>query len=124
MPQNKRQIKLIIILLLTIILISQFFLISLAKTEVYSSFFYNSISSALQKPKDKTININSASPEELTSILQISEPLAQKIIALREELGGFKSPQDLTQLPEITNLEWEEWKEQGIIITINWLTKT
>jgi phosphatidylserine/phosphatidylglycerophosphate/cardiolipin synthase-like enzyme len=66
----------------------------------------------------KTININSASPEELTSTLQISEPLAQKIIALREELGGFKNPQDLTQLPEITTLEWEEWEEQGIIISI------
>jgi len=119
MPQNKRQIKLTTILLLTTILISQFFLISLAKTEVYFSFFYNSISPALQKPKDKTININSASPEELTSILQISEPLARKIITLREELGGFKEPQALTQLPEITNLEWEEWKEQGIIITVD-----
>jgi phosphatidylserine/phosphatidylglycerophosphate/cardiolipin synthase-like enzyme len=67
----------------------------------------------------KRININSASPEELTSILQISESLAQKIIALREELGGFKEPKDLTQLPEITNLEWEEWIEWGIIITVN-----
>jgi len=62
--------------------------------------------------------------------LQISEPLARKIIALpfmsfprtresiilREKLGGFKDPQDLTQLPEITTLEWEEWKEHRIII--------
>ena len=71
------------------------------------------------KPETKIININSASPEELTSILQISEPLAQKIIALREELGGFKDPQALTQLPEITNLEWEEWEEGGIEITVN-----
>ncbi len=69
------------------------------------------------KPEEKIININSASLEELTSILQISEPLAQKIIALREKLGGFKDSQALTQLPEITNLEWEEWKEEGIIIT-------
>jgi len=67
----------------------------------------------------KIININSASLEELASILQISEPLARKIIALREELEGFKVPKDLTQLPEITNLEWEEWKEEGIIITVN-----
>jgi len=95
MPQNKIQIKLTIILLLTIILISQFFLISLAKTEVYFSFFYNSISPALQKTEDKIININSGSREELTSILQISEPLAQKVIVLREELEGFKEPQDL-----------------------------
>jgi len=66
--------------------------------------------------KTKIININSASPEKLTSILQISEPLVRKIIALREELEGFKNPQDLLQLPAITNLEWKEWKEEGIII--------
>ncbi len=119
MPQNKRQIKLTIILLLTIILISQFFLISLSKTEVYFSFFNNSISPALQKPEDKIISINSASQEELINILQISEPLARKITALREEREGFKEPQVLTQLPELTNLEWEEWKEQRIIITTN-----
>ncbi len=67
----------------------------------------------------KVININSVLPEELTNILQISEPLAQKIITLRDELGGFKNPKSLTQLPELTNLEWEEWKEQRIIITTN-----
>lgn len=73
-------------------------------------------SSTPVKPENKVININSASLEELTSTLKISEPLAQKIIALREELEGFKDPQDLTQLSEITNLEWEEWKEEGIVI--------
>ena len=45
-------------------------------------------------------------------------PLAREIIALREELGGFKDPQDLTQLLEITNLEWDEWKEEGIIVNV------
>jgi len=110
MPQNKKQIK------LTTILISQFILISLSKTEVYFSFFYNSISSALQKPEDKTININSASLEELTNILQISEPLTKKIITPREELGGFKDPKDLLQLPDLTNLDWREWEEERIVI--------
>ena len=65
------------------------------------------------------ININSASLEELISILQISESLAQKIIALSDELEGFKEPEDLLQFTEITNLEWEEWKEEGIIITVD-----
>jgi DNA uptake protein ComE-like DNA-binding protein len=50
--------------------------------------------------------------------LQLSESLAQKIIALREELGGYKEPQALTQLPEITTLDWQEWEEQWIIITV------
>ena len=64
----------------------------------------------------KIININSVSQEELINILQISEPLAQKIINLRESQSGeFKDPKDLLQLPALTNLEWEEWKEEGII---------
>ena len=77
------------------------------------------LSTTSPKPEVQTININSASQEEFTSILQISEPLAQKIIALRDELGVFIEPKDLLQLPGITNLEWEEWKEQGIVINVD-----
>ena len=66
----------------------------------------------------KVININSASQEELTVILQISKPLAQKMIVLREELGGFKDPKDLNQLPELTNIEWQEWEEGEIKIIV------
>jgi len=87
-------------------------LCKIAKVDFLSTFLTSS------KPEVQIININFASLEELTSILQISEPFPQKIIALREELGGFKDPQALTQLPEITNLEWEEWKEEGVIITV------
>jgi len=47
------------------------------------------------KPEVKIININTASQDEFIKILQISEPLAQKIIALREELRGFKEFKDL-----------------------------
>ena len=71
------------------------------------------------KPEVKTLNINSASQNELIKILKISKPLAQKIITLRDSLsGGFKEQKDLLQFTEITALEWEEWKEEGIIITV------
>ena len=76
------------------------------------------MSTTFPKPEIQTININTASQDELIKILKISEPLAIKIITLREELGGFKEPQDLTQLLELTNLEWKEWKEEGIKINI------
>src|SRR5665648_444959 len=70
--------------------------------------------------QNKIININSVSLEELTGILQISQPLAQKIITLRDSLsGGFKDPQDLFQLSELNNLDLLEWREEGIIITID-----
>ena len=87
-------------------------LYKIAKVE----FLPTSPTSAQTGPK--VININSASLEELTIIFQITEPLARKIITLRDELEGFKDPQDLTQFPEISNLEWKEWKGQGIIITV------
>src|SRR5665648_26450 len=78
------------------------------------------VSSTTLKPEDKIININTVSLEELTGILQISQPLAQKIITLRDSLsGGFKDPQDLLQLSELTNLDLLEWREEGIIITID-----
>ena len=68
------------------------------------------------KPKVQTININTASQDELIKVLQISELLAQKIITLREsQCGGFKEPKDLLQLPELTNLDWKEWEEEGMI---------
>ncbi len=71
------------------------------------------------KPENKVININTASQDELTKILQISDPLARKIIALRDSLSErFKDPKDLLQLPEITNLDWEEWIQEGIVITV------
>lgn len=70
------------------------------------------------KPEPKSININNASKAELVKVLNISEPLAWKIIALRNELGGFKEPHDLTQLLEITNLEWKEWGGRGILFSV------
>jgi len=74
---------------------------------------------ASPKPEVQKINVNTASQDEFIKILKISQPLAQKIIILREELGGFKDPKDLIKLPKITNLEWEEWKEEGIVIIID-----
>ena len=46
----------------------------------------------------------------------MSFPRTRESIILSDELAGFKNPQDLLQLPEITTLDWEEWKEQGITI--------
>jgi len=37
---------------------------------------------------------------------------------LRYDPEGFKDPKDITKLIEIGTIEWEEWKEQGIIITV------
>jgi len=78
------------------------------------------LSTTSPKPESEIININTASQYELTKILQITEPLAWKIIALIEELGEFEEPKDLLQFTEITALEWQEWEEQGIIINVDY----
>ena len=78
------------------------------------------MSTTSPKPEVQTISVNTASQDEFIKILHISQPLARKIIVLRDSLsGGFKELQDLLQLSELTNLDWREWKEEGIIITVN-----
>jgi len=79
---------------------------------------FSFLSNDLAKQKIQTININTASQTELMKVLKISEPLAWKIIALSDELEGFKEPEDLLQFTEITYLEWEEWEEEGIVINV------
>jgi hypothetical protein len=85
------------------------------------------------KPIPQTININTASKAKLVKVLNISEPLAEKIIAfpfmsfprmresiiLSEELNGFKVPKDLLRIPELTNIDLREWKEEGIVVILN-----
>jgi len=87
------------------------------------------LSTTSPKSEVQIININTASQDELIKILQISGPLPQKIIdlpfmsfprtresiILKEELVGFKEPQYLLQLPEVTNPDWRGWKEEGMI---------
>jgi len=81
-------------------------------------------------PEPRTININTTSQAELIKVLNISEPLAQKIITfpfmsfprtresiiLSEELDGFKEPKDLLKIPELANIDLREWEEEGIKI--------
>jgi len=121
MQNLKRNAKYSILAFLVIVLSITISFSTLAKTEVYFSLYDNSqiLSTTSPKSEAQTININTASPEELISILQISEPLARKIITLREELEGFKEPKDLLQLPELNNLKWKEWAEERIIITVD-----
>jgi len=88
-------------------------LYQIAKVDFLSTFL------TFPRPEVQKININIASQDELIKTLQISKPLAQKIINLREsQCGGFKEPKDLLQLPELTDLEWREWEEEGIVIVV------
>jgi len=121
MQYLKRNTKHGIIAFLVIVLSITTFISTLAKTEVYFSLYDNPqiLFTTSLKPEVQIININTASQDEFIKILQISDPLARKIIALRNKLGGYKEPQVLIQLPEITNLEWKEWEEERKVIIVD-----
>ena len=109
MQYLKRNTRFSILTFLIIILYITISISTLAKTEVYFSLYDNPqiLLTTSLKSEVQTININTVSQDELMKILKTSELLAQKIITLRKELGGFKGPQGLLQLPELTNLNWK-----------------
>jgi len=129
MQYLKRNTKYSILAFLVIVLSIATSISTLAKTEVYFSLYDNPqiLSTTSLKSEVQIINTNTSSQDEFLNILQTSKPLARKVIdsslmsfprtretiILREELVGFKDPQDLTQLPKITNLKRDEWKEYG-----------
>ena len=131
MQYLKRNTKYGIFTFLIIVLSITISISTLAKTEAYPacacthadrfSLYDNPqiLSTTSPKPEVQTININSASQDEFIKILQISGPLARKIINVRDsQSGGFKEPKDFLQLPEITYLEWQEWEEERININV------
>ena len=112
MQYLKRNTKYSILAFLILLLCITISISTLAKTEVYFSLSDNPqiLPTTSLKPEVQTININTASKDELKKILKISEPLAQKIIdlpfmsfprpfmsfprtresiILRDDLGGF-----------------------------------
>ena len=48
----------------------------------------------------------------------MSFPRTRESIILSDELEGFKEPENLLKFTEITNLDWQEWKEERIKITV------
>jgi len=123
MQYLKRNTRFSILAFLIIFLSITISISTFAKTEVYFSLYDNPqiLLTTSLKPEVQTININTVSQDELMKILKTSEPLARKTIdlpfmsfprtresiILRDELGGFKEPLGLTQLPELTNLNWK-----------------
>ena len=106
----KRNTKYSILAILVIILAITVSISTFAKTEINFSLYDNSqiLTATSLKPEVQTINIKIESQNEFIKILHISEPLAQKIINLRNELNGFKESKALLEIPELTNIDLRE----------------
>ena len=121
MQYLKRNTKYSILAFLVIVLSITISNSTLAKTEAYFSLYDNPqiLFTTSQKLVVQTINTSTVSQGEFIEILQISVPLARKIINVRDsQSGGFKEPKDFLQLSELTNFNWREWKEERMLILI------
>lgn len=61
---------------------------------------------------DKKVNINSAALEELKTLNGIGDSKAKSIIEYREQIGGFKSIEDIKNVTGIGEKMYEKIKEQ------------
>ena len=131
MQYLKGNTKYSILAFLVIVLSITIFISTLAKTEIYPACVYlhadrfslydnpQILFTTFLKPEVQTININIESQDELIKILKISEPFTQKIINIRErQCGEFKNLKVLFYLPQLINLDFCEWEEEGIIINV------
>lgn len=60
--------------------------------------------------KEKSININTATKEELIAIPGIGDKISDKIIIYREEHGGFKKIEDIMNVKGIKKKKFEKMK--------------
>lgn len=63
----------------------------------------------------QTININTASRDELMKLRGVGEANADRIIEYREEHGPFQKPEDITKVKGVGPKTWEENKD---VITV------
>ena len=60
--------------------------------------------------KGKTINLNSATKEELMMLPGIGESTAEKILLYRKEHNGFRKPEDIQKIKGIGKKKFEKLK--------------
>ena len=122
MQYLKRNTKYSIFTFLVIVLPITVSIFTLAKTEVYSACactHADRFSLYDNSPKEIIKNINQAQAFINIAIYAFLPP-AQKIFTLRDLPSGWlKELEILTQLYEITSLEWKEWRKLEKEGTIN-----
>lgn len=83
----------------------------------FINFDHELVQTAVSKDVDrhikqvKTVNINTASKEELTFLPGVGPSTAEKIIIYREEHGFYNSPNDLKAIKGIGDKKVEKLKE-------------
>jgi competence protein ComEA len=71
---------------------------AISLTVIVLSLFAVAASAEEKKLTGKTVNINTATVEELATVPLISKELAEKIVKYREEVGDFQVLEELLQV--------------------------
>ena len=74
-------------------------------------------SSPIAAKETTSVNINTASVEELTQLKGVGKKYATRIVAYREENGGFKTPEEIINVRGIGNKILEKNKEAIVVET-------
>ncbi len=69
------------------------------------------IENTINSEKNKIVNINTASKEELMTVTGIGDSKADEIIKYREEISNFKDIEDIKNVPGIGDSLFEKIKE-------------
>ena len=62
-----------------------------------------------------TININTASVEELTQLVGVGQKYAERIVTFRTENGPFKAPEDIMLVAGIGSKTFEANKDRIVV---------
>jgi competence protein ComEA len=63
----------------------------------------------------ETININTATVDQLTQLKRVGDAYAQRIVEYRETVGPFEKPEDIMKVKGIGKKTWEANKDRIVI---------
>ena len=93
-----------------IILYNLFYIPSLPDANIIKKEFVFQEDNSSGNDSIKTVNINSASVDELKSIPGVGESTAKKIVEYREQNGGFSAKSEIMNISGIGEKKFENMK--------------
>ena len=70
----------------------------------------------VEREGPSVVDLNQATAEELETLAGIGPSLARRIVAYREEQGGFDSPEELTAIPGIGRAAYEKLADRLTVV--------